>query len=301
MGVEYLPDFYIPYICMTRKPYDSDLTDDQWYLIQPFLEKRHEQGWGRPRRVITREVANAISYLNKTGCQWRSLPHDFPAWPVVYYYFSTWQKTGVWAEVNHALVQQCRETAGRTPTPSAACIDSQSVKGSSESGSDASGFDGYKKVKGRKRHIVTDVMGYVLGATVHAADEADTTTAPAVVTQVMVLYATIAMMFADLGYKEPFKIWLKKTFNIDTETSLKTPGFKVVRKRWVVERTFAWISRQRRMSRDYERTPEASEAMIYVSMIRIMLKQLHPVPNPWRKGIICSPLVKGEYTSAMIS
>lgn len=301
MGVEYLPDFYIPYICMTRKPYDSDLTDDQWYLIQPFLEKRHEQGWGRPRRVITREVANAISYLNKTGCQWRSLPHDFPAWPVVYYYFSTWQKTGVWAEVNHALVQQCRETAGRTPTPSAACIDSQSVKGSSESGSDASGFDGYKKVKGRKRHIVTDVMGYVLGATVHAADEADTTTAPAVVTQVMVLYATIAMMFADLGYKEPFKIWLKKTFNIDTETSQKTPGFKVVRKRWVVERTFAWISRQRRMSRDYERTPEASEAMIYVSMIRIMLKQLHPVPNPWRKGIICSPLVKGEYTSAMIS
>ena len=286
---------------MTRKPYDSDLTDDQWYLIQPFLEKRHEQGWGRPRRVITREVANAISYLNKTGCQWRSLPHDFPAWPVVYYYFSTWQKTGVWAEVNHALVQQCRETAGRTPTPSAACIDSQSVKGSSESGSDASGFDGYKKVKGRKRHIVTDVMGYVLGATVHAADEADTTTAPAVVTQVMVLYATIAMMFADLGYKEPFKIWLKKTFNIDTETSQKTPGFKVVRKRWVVERTFAWISRQRRMSRDYERTPEASEAMIYVSMIRIMLKQLHPVPNPWRKGIICSPLVKGEYTSAMIS
>jgi len=287
---EYLPDLHIPYIRMTRKAYDSDLTDEQWYLLQPFLEQRHAQGWGRPRTVATREVVNAVCYLNKTGCQWRSLPHDFPAWPVVYYYFSKWHKTGVWAEVNHALVQQCREMAGRTPLPSAACIDSQSVKGTAESGGEASGFDAHKRVKGRKRHIVVDVMGYVLGANVHAADAADTTTAPEVVTQVMVLYATVAMMFADLGYKEPFKLWLKKTFNIDTETPQKVPGFKVVRKRWVVERTFAWISRQRRMSRDYERTPESSEAMIYVSMIRIMLKQLFPVPNPWRKGSICSPL-----------
>ena len=191
--------------------------------------------------------------------------------------------------------------AGRTPLPSAACIDSQSVKGTAESGGEASGFDAHKMVKGRKRHIVVDVMGYVLGAKVHTADAADTTAAPEVVTQVMVLYATVAMMFADLGYKEPFKLWLKKTFNIDTETPQKVPGFKVVRKRWVVEQTLAWISRQRRMSRDYERTPEASEAMIYVSMIRIMLKQLFPVPNPWRKGSICSPLNNREYTPVMIS
>ena len=100
---------------MTRKPYDSDLTDEQWYLLQPFLEQRDAQGRGRPRRVATREVVNAIVYLNKTGCQWRSLPHDFPAWSVVYYYFSKWRKAGVWAEVNHALVQPCREAAGRTP------------------------------------------------------------------------------------------------------------------------------------------------------------------------------------------
>ena len=109
------------------------------------------------------------------------------------------------------------------------------------------------------------------------------------------------MLLADLGYQEPFKLWLKQTFNIATETPQKVPGFQAVRTRWVVERTFAWISRQRRMSRDYERTPESSEAMIYISMIRIMLKQLFPVPNPWRKGSLCSPLNTREYTPVMIS
>lgn len=175
--------------------------------------------------------------------------------------------------------------------PTAACIDSQSVKGTSESGGEASGFDGGKKVNGRKRHIVSDVMGYVLGARVHAANEAETRTAPALVTQVFALHATLQIIFADLGYKGPFLKWLNDSFNIKTEIPKKEPGFKPARKRWVVERTFAWISRQRRMARDYERTPESSEAMIYISMIRMMLKQLFPVPNPWRKGEIWSPLL----------
>jgi putative transposase len=282
---------YIIVIKMTRKSYDSDLTDAQWAILKPFLEKRHIFGWGRPRIVDLREVANAIFYLTKTGCQWRSLPHDFPAWPVVFYYFRKWKKTGVWQQCNQALTQMCREIAGRHPEPTAACIDSQSVKGSSESGGEASGFDGNKKVKGRKRHIVTDVMGYVLGATVHAANEAETTTAPELVTQVFALYATIVIIFADLGYKEPFIKWLKDTFKVTTEISKKEPGFKPARKRWVVERTFAWLSRQRRMARDYERTPESSEALIYISMIRIMLKQLSPEPNPWRKGAAWSPIL----------
>jgi putative transposase len=276
---------------MTRKAYDSDLTDEQWKILKPLMEDRHPLGWGRPRTVDTREVVNAIGYLDKTGCQWRSLPHDFPPWPVVFYDFNKWRKTGLWKKVKGALTRQCREAAGRDPNPTAACIDSQSVKGTSESGGEASGFDGGKKVNGRKRHIVTDVMGYVLGATVHAANEAETTTAPERVSQVFAWYATILTLFADLGHKEPFLKGLKDTFNIQSEVAKKEPGFKPARKRWMVERTFAWISRQRRMSRDYERTPESSEALIYVSMIRIMLKQLSPVPGPWRKGEIGSPIL----------
>jgi putative transposase len=277
---------------MTKKPYDSDLTDEQWEILKPFLERRHIFGWGRPRSVDLREVVNAILYLNKTGCQWRSLPHDFPAWSAVFYYFKKWRVNGTWEKVNHELRRQCRQAAGRNAEPTAACIDSQSVKGSPESGGLASGFDGGKLVKGRKRHIVVDVMGYVLGATVHAANEADTTMAPEVARLACELCATLLVMFADLGYKKPFIDWLKEAFGVETEVSKKDgAGFKPVRKRWVVERTFAWISRQRRMSRDYERTTESSKAMIFVSMIRVMLKQLSPVPNPWRKGAVYSPIV----------
>jgi putative transposase len=269
---------------MSRATYDSDLTNEQWKIIEPFLNERHPLGWGRPRLVNTREVVNAIFYLLKTGCQWRSLPHDFPPWPVVFYYFKKWRNQGTWAQLNQALTQQCRETAGRDPEPTAATIDSQSIKGTSESGGEESGFDGGKKVKGRKRHIVTDTMGYVIGATVHAANKADTTEAPSVVTPVFAVHSKIRILFADLGYQEPFRKWLKDTLNIKTEVAPKEPGFKPARKRWVVERTFAWISRQRRMSRDYERTTESSVAMIYISMIRIMLKQLSPVPSPWHSA-----------------
>ena len=278
---------------MARKPYDSDVTDDHWEKIKHFFNQRHKLGLGRPRVIDIREVFNAIMYMNKTGCQWRSLPHDFPHWSVVYYYFIKWRNNGTWENVNHELRRKCRETAGRNAEPTAACIDSQSVKGSSESGGVASGFDGGKMVNGRKRHIVVDVMGNVLGATVHAANEADTTMAPEVMKLTFELCATLQILFADLGYKKPFIDWLKNTFGIETEVAKKDgPGFKPVRIRWVVERTLAWISRQRRMTRDYERTTESSKAMIYISMIRIMLKQLNPVPNPWRNGEIYSHIIQ---------
>lgn len=281
----------ITYVKMTRKSYDSDVTDDQWNLLKHYLEQRHVNGWGRPRTVDTREVFNAICYLNKTGCQWRSLPHDFPPWMRCFYYFLKWRKDGTLKKVNDALAEMCREASGHDPkNPTAACIDSQSIKGSSESGGNASGFDGGKKVNGRKRHIVTDTMGYVLGAKVHAANISDTKMAPEVAAQVFLAFTLIRILFADLGYQEPFRQFIKEFFGVGTETPKKEPGFKVARIRWVVERTFAWISRQRRMSRDYERTTESSENMIYISMTRIMLKKLCPVPNPWKKGEVWSPL-----------
>ena len=267
---------------MGRKSYDSDITDDQWCIVNSYLKNNEISRRGRPREVVTREVVNAIFYLNKTGCQWRSLPNDFPKWFNVYYYFRKWCHDGTWEDANLALTEKCRETAGRNPdNPTAACIDSQSIKGTSESGGQSSGFDGGKKIKGRKRHIVTDTMGYILDAKVTAANEADTTVAPEIMAGVALIFASISMLFADLGYKRPFIEFIKEAFGIETDVAEKQEGFKVVRKRWVVERTLAWISRQRRMSRDYERTTKSSENFIYVSMIRVMLKQLCSVPNPW--------------------
>ena len=277
---------------MARKPYDTDVTDGQWEMLNPLLDQKHIRGWGRPRLVDLREVANAIFYLDKTGCQWRSLPHGFPLWPLVYHYFRKWRNNGTWAKVNDTSREQCRQLAGRGSEPSAARIDSQSIKGTSESGGQESGYDGGKMVKGRKRHIAADTMGYVLVAKAHAANGADTTTAPAGVTRLSALCATLKILFADAGYKAPFVRWAKETYDIAVEVVQRVgPGFQVVRKRWVVERTFAWITRQRRMSRDYERTTESSAAMINISMIRIMLKQLSPVPNPWRKNEVWSPLL----------
>lgn len=278
---------------MTRQAYDSDLTDEQWAILILFLNQKHKNGWGRPRNVNLREVVNAILYINKTGCQWRSLPHDFPPWPTVYYYFKKWRDNGTFEKINHELRTQCRETAGRKAEPTVVSIDTQSIKGSSEAGGIACGFDGGKRVNGRKRHVAVDVMGYPLGVHVHAANEADTTMAPELMLKIHKLFPSLLILFADLGYKAPFIKWLEETLGIKVKTSKKQEGaFKPVRIRWVVERTFAWISRQRRMSRDYERTTESSESMIYISMIRIMLKHLSPVPNPWRKGEIYSPIIK---------
>ena len=226
-------------------------------------------------------------YLIKTGCQWRYLPKDFPPPSTVSYYQAKWIRNGLWEKANQVLRECCRQQAGRKREPSAGIIDSQSVKGSSESGGEESGFDGFKRVKGRKRHIITDTMGCVLVALVHSAHLVDTGAAHLVVSKLLESVDTLEVIFADGGYMSGFINWCAENTKIAVEVVKRNGrGFKVLPKRWVVERTFGWLSRQRRLSRDYERKPKTSETMIYVSMTKLMLQHLCPQEKIWKTKVL---------------
>ena len=259
---------------MTSLVYPTDLTDRQWKILSRLIPAAKKRG--RPIVYDRRSIVNAILYVVRSGCQWRMLPKDFPPWRTVYQIFYRWRLNGLWEKIHDAVRQKVRKQNGRKPQPSAAIIDSQSVKTTEVGGS--RGYDAGKQVNGRKRHIIVDTLGLLLAVIVHPADQQDQSGACLVLQALWEKMKRIRVIFADSAYgRQGLPEFVRATLGFPIEIVRRTGlirGFEVLPKRWIVERTFGWLGRSRRHSKDYERNPETSQALIQISMIHLMLKRL---------------------------
>lgn len=256
-----------------RTQYPSDLTNRQWQLIRQLLPPRSRRG---RRPIDRRRIINAILYVARTGCQWRMLPKDLPNWSTVYGIFWNWRNDGTWQRVHDRLREKVRKHHGKKATPTAAIIDSQSIR-TAEGGAER-GYDAGKKINGRKRHLAVDTLGLILVVVVHAANCQDQTGAKSVLEKLNERYRRLKVIFGDSAYgRSGLPAWTKETLGWILQTVLRPVGIKgfvILPKRWIVERTFAWLARYRRHSKDYERTTASSEALTYVSMIALMSQRL---------------------------
>jgi transposase len=257
------------------KCYPSTITDEVWSVLEPLLPVRDPHRGGRPRTYGDRLVLDTIFYVLRSGCQWRMTPHDLAPWGAAYRWYRSWEADGTWDALHDRLREQVRRAAGRDPSPTAAVLDAQSIK--SSEGGQQRGFDAGKKTTGRKRHLVVDVMGLLLVVMVSSASVQDRAGGRAILTRLAERFPGVALVWADGGYANKIDDgllgWARATLGLlvaIVKRSDTARGFQVLARRWVVERTFGWLVRNRRLARDYERLTTCSETMIKVAMIRLM-------------------------------